>query len=64
VSEAAELFARLTGELEDMHGLAVEGQVASQPPELLRVLADALATGLRRAARTLLEARVTIDADG
>lgn len=64
MSDAAELFARLTGKLKDMHDLAVERQAASQPPELLRALADALATGLQGAARTLLEARLTIDADG
>ena len=61
MTEPAELFARLTGELEDMHGLAVEGQAAGQPTEMLHALADALATGLRRASRTLLDARLAID---
>jgi hypothetical protein len=61
VSDAADLFARLTGELEDMHGIAVEGQAADQPPEVLHSLADALAAGLQGAARTLLEARLAID---
>ena len=64
MSDAAELFARLTGELEDMHGLAVEGQASGQPPELLHALVDALATGLQRASRTLLEARLAVDCDG
>lgn len=61
MSEPAELFARLTGELEDMHGLAVEGQAAGQPTELLHALADALATALQRACRTVEEVRLAID---
>lgn len=64
MSEPAELFARLTGELEDMHSLAIEGQAAGQPPEMLLALADALATTLQGAARTLLNARLAIDEDG
>lgn len=64
MNEASELFARLAGELEDMHGVAVEGQAADQPWEVLQSLADALATGLQGAARTLVEARRALDADG
>ena len=38
MTEPAELFARLTCEIEDMHGLAVEGQSPDQPPEILAAL--------------------------
>lgn len=34
MTEPAELFARLTCEIEDMHGLAIEGQRPDQPPEV------------------------------
>ena len=63
MSEATRLFARLTGELEDLHGLAVEGQVYDQPPEVLHALADGVATGLQGVARTLLFIRLSIDPD-
>ena len=38
MTEPAELFARLTCEIEDMHGLAIEGQSPDQPPEILAAL--------------------------
>lgn len=63
MSDAAEGFARLTGELEDLHGLAIEGQASDQPREVLHSLARALATGLLEAARTLAEARLVIGDD-
>ena len=46
--EPAELFARLTCEIEDLHGLAVEGQAADQPDEALAVLAIEICNGLHR----------------
>ncbi len=46
--EPAELFARLTCEIEDLHGLAVEGQAADQPDEALSVLATEICNGLQR----------------
>lgn len=48
MSDPAELFARLTGNLEDLHGLAVEGQVADHPAEMLLMLADQICNGLHR----------------
>ena len=60
MSEASRLFAQLTGELEDIHGLAVEGQAADQPPQVLHALADSVATGLQGAARTLLDIRLSL----
>jgi hypothetical protein len=38
MTEPAELFARLTCEIEDMHGMAIEGQSPDQPPEVLAAL--------------------------
>lgn len=48
MTEPAELFARLTCELEDMHGLTIEGQRADQPPELNRALIQSIRIGLSR----------------
>jgi hypothetical protein len=53
--ETAELFARLTCTIEDMHGIAVEGQVADLPDEAIKALATHLATGLQQAG-SILEA--------
>lgn len=58
----AELFARLTGELEDLHGITVEGQCADQPPEILNALAASLGNGLQRARTTLGEIKRSIAA--
>lgn len=38
--EPSELFATLTCRLEDLHGLAVEGQAADHPTEMLLILAE------------------------
>lgn len=46
--EPAELFARLTCEMEDLHALTVEGQAADQPDEALSVLAIEICNGLQR----------------
>lgn len=51
------LFADLTGMLEDLHGLAVEGQAPSQPPEVLHALTIALTTGLQTVSSTLRRIR-------
>ena len=48
MSDPAERFARLTMLLEDLHGLAVEGQRADQPHEHLLVLAKEICNGLQR----------------
>lgn len=63
VSDIGKLFADLTAELEDLHGLAVEGQASGQAPQVLLALADSVAAGLQRVARTLLMIRLSIDAD-
>lgn len=48
MTEPAELFAQLTCEIEDMHGLAVEGQSPDQPPEILAALNRSLRVGLAK----------------
>lgn len=63
MSDVRRLFADLTCLLEDLHGLAVEGQAAGQPPQVLLALADSLSIGLQRLARTLLHVRLGIDLD-
>ncbi|KGB55036.1 hypothetical protein FG91_01666 [Sphingopyxis sp. LC81] len=51
MSDPTQLYATLTGNLEDLHGLAVEGQAADQPAELLLMLADQICNGLHRCQR-------------
>lgn len=48
MSDPAERFARLTMLLEDLHGLAVEGQRADQPHEHLLLLAKQICNGLQQ----------------
>lgn len=48
--DTAELFARITCQIEDLHGIAIEGQTADLPKEASRAFAILLATGLQRAA--------------
>ncbi|KWV91737.1 hypothetical protein [Erythrobacter sp. YT30] len=48
MTEPAELFALLTCELEEMHGLTVEGQQSGQPPEINAVLVHSIRVGLIR----------------
>lgn len=60
--EPAELFARLTGELEDLHGLTVEGQQSDQPPEVLNALVASIGNGLQQAGTTLAEVRRSVEA--
>ena len=43
-----DLFATLTCCLEDLHGLAVEGQVPDQPAEMLLFLTGQICNGLYR----------------
>lgn len=40
------LFADLTARIEDMHGIAVEGQKADNAPDMDRVLASQLRMGI------------------
>ncbi|WPZ03079.1 hypothetical protein T8S45_09515 [Blastomonas marina] len=60
MTKPAELFARLTGELEDLHGLTVEGQQSDQPPEVLNALVASIGNGLQRAGTTLGEIKRSI----
>lgn len=48
MSDPAELFARLSMQLEDLHGLTVEGQRKDQPPEHLLCLSRQAREGLQR----------------
>ena len=57
MTDLAEVFARITAELEDMHGLAVEGQLGDQPPEMITVLAFEICNGLHRVRDLLGEVR-------
>ena len=59
--EHAELFARLTGDLEDLHGLTVEGQQSDQSPEVLNALVASIGNGLQRAETTLAEVRRSVE---
>ena len=47
--DTAELFAQMTCQIEDLHGIAVEGQEADLPKDASRVFVALLATGLQRA---------------
>ena len=55
MTDPRELFARLTGEFEDMHALAVEGQAASRDHAFLSVLVAEICNGLQRTAATVAE---------
>ncbi len=48
MSDPRELFVRLTCELEDLHGLAIEGQSASNDAAHQSVLANEICNGLQR----------------
>lgn len=48
MSDPRELFVRLTCELEDLHGLAIEGRSASNDAAHLSVLANEICNGLQR----------------
>lgn len=50
MSDPRELFVRLTCELEDLYGLAVEGQSASNDAAHQAVLANEICNGLQRSA--------------
>ena len=50
MSDPRELFVLLTYELEDLHGLAIEGQSASNDAAHRSVLANEICNGLQRSA--------------
>ena len=43
-----QLFADATALLEDLHGIAVEGQAQDASPDMMRVLVGSLRSGIRR----------------
>ena len=47
MTEPAEVFARITTELEDKHGVSVEGQSSDKPPEGFAILALEICNGLQ-----------------
>lgn len=49
MTDTAELFAQMTCQIEDLYGIAVEGQEADLPKEASRAFVVLLATGLQRA---------------
>lgn len=59
--DTAELFARMTCQIEDLHGIAVEGQAADLPKEASRAFADLLATGLQRAGAIMAQIELNLD---
>ena len=61
MNPVAEHFASLTAQFEDMHGLAVEGQVADQPREVCAALTVSLAKGLRQAQQLVSVIRTAVD---
>ena len=56
MSRARAIFAAITALLEDMHGVAVEGQVPALPPEAGRSLVSALQADARRLERKIADA--------
>lgn len=44
--EPAELFARLSAQLEDLHGLTIEGQSSDLSPDMIRIVLDQFCNGL------------------
>lgn len=59
MTEPAELFARLTCEIEDMHGLAIEGQRLDQPPEVNAALVRSIRLRLHQCVQIV--AQITDD---
>jgi hypothetical protein len=51
--DTAELFASMTCQIEDLHGIAVEGQETGLPKEASRAFATFLANGLQQARATV-----------
>lgn len=57
MNQSGEICARIIAELEDLHGVAVEGQAADQPPEAIAVLSLEICNGLQRIGDLLAEVR-------
>lgn len=56
----ARMFADVTALLEDMHGVAVEGQRRDNPAEVQLALASSVRSGLVRIDRVLIDIGVAI----
>jgi len=59
--DTAELFAEMTCQIEDLHGISVEGQEAELPKEDSRAWAALLATGLQRAGAIVAQIERSLD---
>lgn len=53
--EPAEVSAQIIVELEDIHGVVVQGQSGDQPPEGIAILALGICNGLHRVRDLLAE---------
>jgi hypothetical protein len=60
VKDAGELFADLTGEIEGLHSLAVDGQAEGLSPDIHEALLSAIKIALRSIHRTVLEIALTL----
>ncbi|WP_447931862.1 hypothetical protein [Sphingopyxis fribergensis] len=60
MNDPAKLFAVLVRQLEDMHGLAIEGQCPDQSPEMLQILSGHICNGLQRSKAVIDQIRVTL----
>lgn len=56
----AELFAKLTCGLEDLHAIAIEGQAPDHPNELLLVLVNQSCNGLHRCSEIIAQIKATV----
>lgn len=61
MSDPAALFAKLTGEVEDLHMLAIEGQAADLPIEASRMIAAQFCNGLHRVYILLAQIGAVLD---
>ena len=59
--EPEELFAQMTSQIEDLHGIALEGQEADLPKEASRAFVILLATGLQRAGAIVAQIESSLD---
>lgn len=55
MKDVPKLFADITMVLEDLHGVAVEGQRSDLSPDMQAALLSSVRTGIRRASRIMLE---------
>lgn len=60
MNPVAEVFAEMTGALEDMHAIAVEGQKADMTPDEAWALLGLLRNNIRGLSRLLAAAALTL----